>query len=433
MKPNNERKWTPEEKASALARLERCTREELIALAFDWESNGRPDQRAPEGDWTTWLLIGGRGSGKTRAGAEWVRELATGDFPVTPIALVGETMAEARAIMVEGESGLLRVHHPDHRPKFEAGRGAVIWPNGVKAILMPANDPERFRGPQFAAAWCDELAKWPKAEAAWDMLQFGLRVGARPRQLVTTTPRATKLLKRLMADKDAVVRRMPTFTNTDNLSPNFVAAIVSRYRDTVLGRQELDGEMVEEMPGALWNRGQVEAARMAEAPALSRMVVAVDPPVTGKKTSDACGIVVAGRWGEKAVVLADRTVQGTTPLGWARVAVKAFHEFAADTIIAEVNQDGDLVKTVLAQIDPAVPVREARANRGKWLRAEPVAALYAQGRVKHAGMFAELEDELCAFGPDGRAEGHSPDRLDALVWAVTELLLRDGPVPRVRV
>ena len=433
MKPNNERKWTPEEKASALARLERCTREELIALAFDWESNGRPDQRAPEGDWTTWLLIGGRGSGKTRAGAEWVRELATGDFPVTPIALVGETMAEARAIMVEGESGLLRVHHPDHRPKFEAGRGAVIWPNGVKAILMPANDPERFRGPQFAAAWCDELAKWPKAEAAWDMLQFGLRVGARPRQLVTTTPRATKLLKRLMADKDAVVRRMPTFTNTDNLSPNFVAAIVSRYRDTVLGRQELDGEMVEEMPGALWNRGQVEAARMAEAPALSRMVVAVDPPVTGKKTSDACGIVVAGRWGEKAVVLADRTVQGTTPLGWARVAVKAFHEFAADTIIAEVNQDGDLVKTVLAQIDPAVPVREARANRGKWLRAEPVAALYAQGRVKHLGMLAELEDELCAFGPDGRAEGHSPDRLDALVWAVTELLLRDGPVPRVRV
>lgn len=433
MKPNNERKWTPEEKASALARLERCTREELIALAFDWESNGRPDQRAPEGDWTTWLLIGGRGSGKTRAGAEWVRELATGDFPVTPIALVGETMAEARAIMVEGESGLLRVHHPDHRPKFEAGRGAVIWPNGVKAILMPANDPERFRGPQFAAAWCDELAKWPKAEAAWDMLQFGLRVGARPRQLVTTTPRATKLLKRLMADKDAVVRRMPTFTNTDNLSPNFVAAIVSRYRDTVLGRQELDGEMVEEMPGALWNRGQIEAARMAEAPALSRVVVAVDPPVTGKKTSDACGIVVAGRWGEKAVVLADRTVQGTTPLGWARVAVKAFHEFAADTIIAEVNQGGDLVKTVLAQIDPAVPVREARANRGKWLRAEPVAALYAQGRVKHAGMFAELEDELCAFGPDGRAEGHSPDRLDALVWAVTELLLRDGPVPRVRV
>ena len=433
MKLNSERKLTPEEKAQAIKRLENATSEELIALAFDWESNSRPDQREPKGDWTTWLLIGGRGSGKTRAGAEWVRQLATGEFPVSPIALVGETMAEARAIMVEGQSGLLRVHHPDARPKFEATRGAVIWPNGAKAILMPANDPERFRGPQFAAAWCDELAKWPKAEAAWDMLQFGLRVGARPRQLVTTTPRATRLFKRLIGETGTVVRQMPTFTNTENLSPNFVAAIVSRYRDTVLGRQELDGELVEEMPGALWNRGQIEAGRIAEAPGLSRIIVAVDPPVTGGKNSDACGIVVAGRWGDEAVVLADRTVQGVSPVGWARVAITAFHEFSADTIVAEVNQGGDLVKTVLAQVDVSVPVRAVHANRGKWVRAEPVAALYAQGRVKHAGMFAELEDELCAFGPDGLAEGRSPDRLDALVWAVGELLLRDGPVPRVRV
>nr|WP_244404061.1 terminase family protein [Pelagibacterium halotolerans] len=390
-------------------------------------------QRAPEGDWTTWLMLGGRGAGKTRAGAEWVRELVSGVRPVSPIALVGETMHEARAIMVEGVSGIISVYPVSERPRLDKARGVVVWRNGAEAWLMPANDPERFRGPQFAAAWCDELAKWPKAEGAWDMLQFGLRIGARPRQMVTTTPKPTRLLKRLMADPNTVVTRMKTRANRDNLAPAFLEAIVARYNETVLGRQELDGEMVEEMPGALWNRSQIEAGRIADVPGLTRIVVAVDPPVTGGKNSDACGIIVAGRSGDEAVVLADRTVQGVTPVGWARVAIAAFHEFDADTILAEVNQGGDLVKNLMHQVDASVPVLEARANRGKWVRAEPVAALYAQGRVRHAGMFTELEDELCAFGPDGLAEGHSPDRLDALVWAVTELLLRDGPVPRVRV
>lgn len=426
-------RYTEEDKARHVAALEKADNEAMTRLAFNWELIGRPDQQAPKGDWTTWILTGGRGSGKTRAGAEWVRELATGQFPVSPIALVGETMTEARAIMVEGLSGVLKVHPPGQQPKFEAGRGVVVWPNGAKAILMPANDPERFRGPQFAAAWCDELAKWPKAQGAWDMLQFGLRVGARPRQLVTTTPRSTKLFKRLITEPGTVVQRMPTIINEENLSPNFIAYILSQYRNTVLARQEIEGELVEDVPGALWNRAQIDAGRLDEVPGLGRVVVAVDPPVTGKSTSDACGIVVAGRWGDRAVVLADRTVQGTSPMGWARVAVTAFHEFEADIIVAEVNQGGDLVGQVLGQVDASVPVRAVRANRGKWVRAEPVAALYAQGRVRHAGMFEALEDELCAFGPDGLAEGHSPDRLDALVWAVTELLLRDGPVPRVRI
>jgi phage terminase large subunit-like protein len=420
-------------KAEMMQRAARLEASDLENFKICWDLWGHPMQRAPEGDWTTWLMLGGRGAGKTRAGAEWVRELVSGARPVSPIALVGETMNEARAIMVEGVSGIISVYPVSERPKLDKARGVVVWPNGAEAWLMPANDPERFRGPQFAAAWCDELAKWPKAEAAWDMLQFGLRIGVRPRQMVTTTPKPTRLLKRLMADPNTVVTRMATKANEDNLAPAFLAAIVARYNETVLGRQELDGEMVEEMPGALWSRGQIEAGRIGEVPGLSRIVVAVDPPVTGGKNSDACGIIVAGRYGENAVVLADRTVQGVTPVGWARVAITAFHEFNADTILAEVNQGGDLVKNLMHQVDASVPVLEARANRGKWVRAEPVAALYAQGRVKHAGMFAELEDELCAFGPDGLAEGHSPDRLDALVWAVTQLLLRDGPVPRVRV
>ncbi|HCO56093.1 MAG TPA: ATP-binding protein, partial [Pelagibacterium sp.] len=222
-----------------------------------WDLWGHPMQRAPEGDWTTWLMLGGRGAGKTRAGAEWVRELVSGRRPVSPIALVGETMHEARAIMVEGVSGIVSVYPVSERPRLDKARGIVVWPNGAEAWLMPANDPERFRGPQFAAAWCDELAKWPKAEAAWDMLQFGLRIGTRPRQLVTTTPKPTRLLKRLMTDPNTVVTRMKTKANRDNLAPAFLEAIVARYNETVLGRQELDGEMVEEVPGALWNRSQI--------------------------------------------------------------------------------------------------------------------------------------------------------------------------------
>lgn len=334
-------------------------------------------------------------------------------------------MTEAMAVMVRGESGLLNIYPEDDRPVI---RGTTVtWPNGVEAFVMSASDPDRFRGPQFAAAWCDEVAKWPDAEAAWDMLQFSLRLGDHPRQLATTTPRPIPLLRRLLADPHAVVSRMRTDDNK-HLAQSFHDAVVGRYRGSVLGRQELDGELIEDRPDALWQRGMF---RPATGEAVQRIVVAVDPPVTGGLKSDACGIIVAGRTETGATVLEDLTLQPASPMGWARRAVAAYRSHDADCIVVEVNQGGDMVKTVIGQVDPEVPVKAVRAMRGKWLRAEPVATLYAQGRVTHKPGLTALEDEMCAFGADGRSEGHSPDRVDALVWAVTDLLL-GGQGPRVR-
>lgn len=400
---------------------------EVAELKYEWGLWARDAQLPPAGDWTTWLVLGGRGSGKTRAGAEWVRALATGAEPVSPIALVGETMTEAIAVMVEGPSGLLRLHPDGDRPRLKGN--TLSWPNGADAMILSASDPDRFRGPQFAAAWCDEVAKWPDAEAAWDMLQFGLRLGRRPRQVATTTPRPTALLRRLLADPQAVVTRMKTEENWKHLAPAFLDAVVGRYRGTVLGRQELDGELIEDRPDALWHRGLFRPAPpMLEK---GRTVVAVDPPATGHRNADACGIVVAARAGEGAVVLADRSLRPAPPLAWATAAVGAYHAHGADAIVAEVNQGGDMVKAMIAQVDELVPVREVRATRGKWLRAEPVAALYERGLVTHMPGLAALEDELCSFGPDGLADGHSPDRVDALVWALTALFEPELR-PRVR-
>lgn len=398
--------------------LDILSEEEGLSLYYDWKLWAEGPQRPPEGDWTTWLMIGGRGAGKTRAGAEWVRGLAREG--VTPIALVGQTMTEALAVMVRGESGLLNIHPPDERPLLKGKQ--LIWPNGVEASVLSASNPEGFRGPQFAAAWSDEVGKWPKAEAAWDMLQFTLRLGQRPRQMATTTPRPTKLLRRLLSDGQTVVTQMKTAENAF-LAKGFLDAVVARYRGSVLGRQELDGEMIEDLPGALWQRSMFRRFAGGD---IGRIVVAVDPPVTGNAHSDACGIVVAGRLGEGVVVLEDRTIKPAGPLVWAERAVAAFHAHDADAILVEVNQGGDLVKSVIGQVDPDVPVREVRATRGKWLRAEPVAALYGRGLVSHVEGLTALEDEMCAFGADGRSEGHSPDRVDALVWAVTELLLNDA-------
>ncbi len=397
---------------------------DVSEIFYNWDRWAHDAQKAPGGDWTTWLLLGGRGAGKTMAGAQWVRKLASAR--VSPIALVSHTMIEAIEIMVRGPSGLMEVHPPDARPTLTGHM--LYWPNGVEAMVLGAADPERFRGPQFAAAWCDELGKWSRAQEAWDMLQFGLRLGARPRQLVTTTPRPTKLLRQLLADPSTVVTRMPTRTNWKHLAPKFLSEVTARYTGSVLGRQELDGELIEDRPDALWSRS---VFRRADEGPLERIVVAVDPPVTGTKRSDACGIVVAGRAGEKAVVLADASFAPAAPDAWAKRAVAMFREYDADCIVAEVNQGGDLVRAVIAQEDANVPVREVRASRGKWVRAEPVAALYANSRVAHRAGLTALEDEMCAFGTDGRADGHSPDRVDALVWALTELLLGAGE-PRVR-
>jgi len=394
-------------------------------MLYSWPKWAREEQMPPPGEWTTWLLMGGRGSGKTRAGSEWVRELARKQ--ISPIALVGETMSEAVEIMVRGESGILAVHPEEVRPTLH-GKNRLSWPNGVEATILTASDPERFRGPQFAAAWCDEIGKWPHAEEAWDMLQFGLRLGDRPRQLATTTPRATGLIRRLVGDEHTQVVRMTTKDNYRYLAPTFFDAVVARYQGTVLGRQELDGELIEDRIDALWQRSMF---RRAEGAVDGRIVVAVDPPVTGTARSDACGIVVVGRQGEGAVVLEDATMQGIKPDIWARRAIAAYRAHEADCIVVEVNQGGDLVQQILAQVDATVPVRQVRASRGKWVRAEPAAALYARGLVSHVLGLTALEDELCAFGPDGKAEGHSPDRVDALVWALTELVLNEMR-PRIR-
>nr|WP_295888480.1 terminase family protein [uncultured Devosia sp.] len=403
--------------------LDALDENEGASLYFDWPLWAEAAQREPDGDWTTWLMIGGRGAGKTRAGAEWVRGLAAEG--VTPIALVGQTMTEAIAVMVRGESGLLNIHPPKERPVLRDKR--LTWPNGVEAMILSASNPEGFRGPQFAAAWSDEVGKWPKAEAAWDMLQFTLRLGKRPRQMATTTPRATKLMRRLLGDPLTAVTRMKTNENRF-LARAFLNAIVARYRGSILGRQELDGELIEDDPGALWQRGVFRRFGGGE---IGRIVVAVDPPVTGTARSDACGIVVAGRVGEGVVVLEDCTMRQVPPLTWAARAVAAFEAHQADAIVVEVNQGGDLVRALIGQVDPDVPVREVRASRGKWMRAEPVAALYGRGLVSHADGLTDLEDEMCAFGVDGKSDGHSPDRVDALVWAVTELLLNDMR-PRIR-
>jgi phage terminase large subunit-like protein len=416
---------------------------ELKRLHYDFEIWARDDQLPPVSatggsEWTTWLMLGGRGAGKTRAGAEWVRTLVqrsdlAQDATSLRIALVGETLADARAVMVEGVSGLLAVHPPDARPRYEPSKRQVTWANGAIAQLFSAEDPDSLRGPQFAAAWCDELGKWRRPDDTWDILQFCLRLGPRPRQVVTTTPRPIKLIKALLADPQTVVTRVSTAANAANLAPSFLEAIVGRYRGTRLGRQELDAEVLEDRADALWPRGLIERARVRSNPPLSRIVVAVDPPASSGPHADACGIIVAGLDEDgRAYVLADCTHERASPLRWAEAVIAAYRRFEADRIVAEINQGGELVETVIRQIDPAVPVRTVRAMRGKWLRAEPVAALYEQGRVAHVGAFPELEDEMSDFGPDGLSGGASPDRVDALVWALTDLMLRGGAEPRIR-
>jgi len=408
--------------------------EEILSLQHEWLIWARCEQLPPPGDWTTWLLMGGRGSGKTRAGAEWVRALAMGSnerAPVSPIAIVGETLSQARAVMVEGPAGILNIGPENLKPRFDRSRNLLIWKNGAEAILMSASEPNSFRGPQFAAAWCDEVAKWPNSEAAWDMLQFALRLGKQPRQLATTTPRPTALIRRLLADKDSVVTRMRTSDNAHNLAKSFLTRIVARYRGTLLGRQELDGELIEDLPGALWSRRALEGCRTARPMVIHRVLVGVDPCVSSTVNSDACGIVVAGKTENGAIVLADETIKPAPPLKWAQLVVNIYHRFAADAVVAEVNQGGDLVSSLIAQVDPNVPVIQVRATRSKWVRAEPVAALYERGMIVHRPGLEKLEDEMCIFGPNGLAGGASPDRVDALVWALTMLLLNEN-TPRVR-
>ena len=387
--------------------------------------------------WTTWLVLGGRGAGKTRLGAEWVRALVGGLSPYADhrykrIALIGQTEHDAREVMVEGPSGILQISLPSQRPRWTATRRRLEWQNGAVAQVFSAEDPESLRGPQFDAAWCDELAKWRYAEATFDMLQFGLRLGTQPRQLVTTTPRPTPLLKRLITDPRTRVTRASTHANKDYLAPTFFDSVVGRYADTRLGRQELDGELIDDRPDALWSRDLIEKCRVSGAPPLVRVVVAIDPPGSSRRGADACGIVAAGRsengW---TYVLEDASAAGLSPSGWAQKAVALYRRLNADTLVAEVNMGGEMVRSVLREVDPSVPLKEVRATRGKYIRAEPVAALYEQGKAKHVGCFPLLEDEMCDFGFDGLSSGRSPDRMDALVWAVTSLNGAARAEPRI--
>lgn len=395
----------------------------------DWQFWARPNQLPPKGDWRVWLLLAGRGFGKTRSGAEFVRARVEAGSAVR-VALVGPTAADVRDVMIEGESGLLAVARDDFRPCYEPSKRRLTWPNGAVALAFSADEPERLRGPQHDLAWCDELAAWRYA-AAWDNLLLGLRLGNDPRAVVTTTPKPNKLVRDLLVSPGAVVTRGSTFDNAAHLAPAFLDSVVRRYRGTRLGRQELEAELLEDLPGALWSRDAIEAARVAAAPDLARIVVAVDPAVSSGEAADETGIVVAGLAHDGQVYVLDDLSGRMSPRAWALKAVAAYKNFAADRIVAEINNGGDMVEATLRSVQSDAPFRALRASRGKAVRAEPVAALYEQGRVHHVGGFAALEDQLCAFTADfdRAASGTSPDRLDALVWAVTDLIAnRDAAI-----
>ena len=417
-----------------------------MALPYLFEFWAMDHQLPPEGDWRAWVIMGGRGAGKTRAGAEWVRAQVEGSKPLDAgrarrVALVGETVDQVREVMIFGDSGILACSPPDRCPQWEAGRKRLVWPNGAVATVHSAHDPEGLRGPQFDAAWVDELAKWKKAELAWDMLQFALRLGDKPQVCVTTTPRNVGVLKTLLKARSTVVTHAPTEANAANLAASFLEEVRTRYAGTRLGRQELDGVLLEDAEGALWTSKALEAARIERAPELDRIVVAVDPSTTNGAGSDECGIIVVGAetkgppqdW--KAVVLADCTVSGASPAAWARAAISAVEKYGADRLVAEVNQGGQMVAEVLRQVDPLVPYRGVHASRGKVARAEPVAALYEQGRVRHVRGLEGLEDQMCRMTVQGYEGQGSPDRVDALVWALHELMIEPAAkwrAPRVR-
>jgi len=419
------------------ALLTKLSAAERACIESCWPLTARDDQLPPDFfdpaiRWRAWLFMAGRGAGKTRAGAEWIRaEVARAGEPVR-IALIAPTLHDARSVMVEGVSGLLAVHGADERPLWEPSRRLLTWPDGSMAQVFSADEPQSLRGPQFHLAWCDEIARMQAAEQVWDMLMFALRLGQAPRVLATTTPAPVPILRRLLGTPGLWLSRARTADNAANLPRAFLAAMEEQYGGTRLGRQELDGEWLDDDAGSLFSRAAIDAARAARAPDLARVVIAVDPPVTSHAASDACGIVAAGIAADGHLyVLEDATITRASPARWAAAAIAAYHRHAADRIIAEVNQGGDMVEAVIRQVDASVAYAPVRASRGKTLRAEPVAALYEQGRVHHVGAFPELEDELCNLEALA-ASTKSPDRADALVWALTALALTRHPTPRVR-
>ena len=411
---------------------------EHVSLAEAWVDWAALAQLPPDGDWRTWLLMAGRGFGKTRVGAEWVRGIAEAGDRGTRIALVAASEAEASAVMVEGESGILSCTPAADWPLWEPALGRLSWRSGAQAALYSGANPEKLRGPQHSYAWCDELAKWPYAQATWDNLQLGLRLGVLPRVLVTTTPRPVPLVLALMAETGIAVTRGRT-TDNAHLPDAFVAAMRDKYAGTRMGRQELDGELIEEAEDALWSRDLIELCRVRDLPELVRVVVGVDPPAgtMSGNGGDACGIVVCGLGRDgTGYVIDDASVAGRSPQGWARAVAQAAARLGADRVVAEANNGGRMVGEVLRAADSGLPVKLVHASRGKVARAEPVALLYTAGKVRHVGAFPELEDELCGLIAGGGYEGpgRSPDRADACVWGLSELMLGKARAgPRVRV
>lgn len=413
--------------------LRRFPEAELAGLARNWAFWSRATQREPEGDWRVWLLMAGRGFGKTRAGAEWVRSVAEADGAAR-IALVGATLHEARSVMVEGPSGLLAIAPEGERPVYAPSLRRLVWRSGAQAMLYGAAEPESLRGPEHSHGWADEIAKWPDGQDGWDNLMMGMRLGMRPRIVATTTPRPVPLVRRLVRESDVVVTRGRTGENRMNLPGSFLTAMEAGYGGSRLGRQELDGELIEEIEGALWSRELIERRRVRAAPAVRRVVIGVDPPASAR--GDACGIVAVALCADgRAYVVADASVAGRSPEGWARVVAEAAQVHGADRVIAEANNGGAMVESVLRAADFRLPVRLVHAARGKVTRAEPVAALYEAGKALHCGAFPELEDEMCGLMVGGGYEGpgRSPDRADAMVWAMSELMLGARGEARVRV
>jgi len=389
-----------------------------------WRSKARPSQLPPPGDWNGWAVVAGRGFGKSWVGANYTNEMAES---VGRIALIGATAADVRDTMVEGESGILRTAPSWFRPIYEPSKRRLEWPNGATATLFSSEEPDRLRGPQFAFGWLDEFAAWQNIQSTWDMFSFGLRLGQHPRWLVTTTPRAVKLLKEILARDDVVITSGSTFENAANLAPPFLEAIRRRYEGTRLGRQELHAELLTDTPGALWQQDWLDRDRVKNLPwdGWQRVVVAIDPAVTSGEDADETGIIVAAidRAGH-GYILEDASGK-YAPHEWATKAISLYRKYSADRIIAERNNGGDMVEATIRSIDPNVSFKAVHASRGKVTRAEPISALYEQGKVHHIGTFTQLEDQLCAFTSDfsRSTAGYSPDRLDALVWALTELML----------
>jgi phage terminase large subunit-like protein len=399
----------------------------VITLSTEWDNSARASQKPPLGDWNIWLILAGRGFGKTHTGARDAALFALKN-PNTQVAVIVPTYSDLRRVAFGGPSGILefipkKLLLQGRGQGYNASSQEIRLFNGSKIIGFTATEPERLRGPQFHHAWCDEIAAWRYPEA-FDQLMFGLRLGADPKCTITTTPKPTKLIKSLLKRKRTCVTRGTTFENKENLAETAIQQLEELYGGTRLGRQELYAEVLEDIEGALWSYLEIDDARVDKEalPEMSRVVVGIDPAVTNSENSDETGIIVAGRGvDDRFYILADRSIKAS-PDGWMRQAVDAFYLYDADQMIAEVNNGGDLVERLLRTIDTSVSYKKVTATRGKMVRAEPIAALYEQKRVSHAGKFDILETQMCEYA----GEGKSPDRMDALVWALTELSRSSG-------